>query len=311
MDWVYSLGHNCYRLNGEIFESHHNDVLIDSFKKPKLIIDQVSMPINYYSIWYRRWSDNDLVNEIIYLGNKNRLEIDLVRNLSNGVAKDNYSVMKGVVDVFQFKKFLTNLNQTQVFKINVLNAAKRYNLKTPQFILTTRKNNLTIFFEQCNEQIIIKDIDYPFFFNKQDLSYCSYTELITTEEFQNLPEKFQLTFFQQYIEKEYEVRAFYFLEKIYSMVIFSQKDPMTRIDFRRYNYKNPNRIVPYKLPKTIEKKLCTLMHALNLETGSIDILKSISGEYYFLEINPVGQFGMVSDPCNYNIELEIAKYLTI
>lgn len=31
--------------------------------------------------------------------------------------------------------------------------------------------------------------------------------------------------------------------------------------------------------------------------------------FYFLEINPVGQFGMVSGPCNYKIEKLIAKYI--
>ena len=29
----------------------------------------------------------------------------------------------------------------------------------------------------------------------------------------------------------------------------------------------------------------------------------------FLEVNPVGQFGMVSLPCNYQLEKRIAQYL--
>jgi hypothetical protein len=33
------------------------------------------------------------------------------------------------------------------------------------------------------------------------------------------------------------------------------------------------------------------------------------GEYVFLEVNPIGQFGMVSAPCNYNLEKKIAQYL--
>ncbi len=30
------------------------------------------------------------------------------------------------------------------------------------------------------------------------------------------------------------------------------------------------------------------------------------GKYVFLEINPEGQFGMVSHPCNYYLERELA-----
>jgi glutathione synthase/RimK-type ligase-like ATP-grasp enzyme len=52
------------------------------------------------------------------------------------------------------------------------------------------------------------------------------------------------------------------------------------------------------------------MDKLNLLTGSLDILKDKNGKYYFLEVNPIGQFGMVSKPCNYYIEEQIAEFLT-
>jgi glutathione synthase/RimK-type ligase-like ATP-grasp enzyme len=51
------------------------------------------------------------------------------------------------------------------------------------------------------------------------------------------------------------------------------------------------------------------MTDLCLDTGSIDIVRTTDGRYVFLEVNPVGQFGMVSVPCNYNLELKVAKYL--
>ena len=34
-----------------------------------------------------------------------------------------------------------------------------------------------------------------------------------------------------------------------------------------------------------------------------------NNEYVFLEINPVGQYGMVSEPCNYFLDKKIAHYL--
>ena len=36
---------------------------------------------------------------------------------------------------------------------------------------------------------------------------------------------------------------------------------------------------------------------MSLNTGSIDLIKTKSGDYVFLEVNPVGQFSMVSFPC--------------
>jgi glutathione synthase/RimK-type ligase-like ATP-grasp enzyme len=95
------------------------------------------------------------------------------------------------------------------------------------------------------------------------------------------------------------------------MAIFSQSNKMTETDYRNYDLDNPNRIVPYKLNKQLENKLILLLENLELNSGSIDLIKSKDGKYYFLEVNPVGQFGQLSYNCNYNIEKIIAKSLCI
>ena len=51
------------------------------------------------------------------------------------------------------------------------------------------------------------------------------------------------------------------------------------------------------------------MKHIGLNTGSIDMIKSVDGNYYFLEVNPSGQFGMTSFPCNYNLHEKVADYL--
>lgn len=51
------------------------------------------------------------------------------------------------------------------------------------------------------------------------------------------------------------------------------------------------------------------MADLDLNCGSIDMILGNDGLYYFLEVNPVGQFGMVSGPCNYYLERKIANFL--
>jgi hypothetical protein len=51
------------------------------------------------------------------------------------------------------------------------------------------------------------------------------------------------------------------------------------------------------------------MYHLRLETGSIDLIHTPDGRDVFLEVNPVGQFGMVSIPCNYGLERKVADLL--
>lgn len=93
------------------------------------------------------------------------------------------------------------------------------------------------------------------------------------------------------------------------MAIFSQNDDKTKIDYRNYNKEKPNRTIPYLLPENISSRLSRMMCKLDLNSGSIDMIVTPRDEFIFLEVNPVGQFGMVSKPCNYNLEYEIATYL--
>lgn len=90
---------------------------------------------------------------------------------------------------------------------------------------------------------------------------------------------------------------------MYTMAIFSQLDPDSTLDFREVdvNGAHPNRMAPYKLPRIVRLKIDKLMKKLKLESGSIDMIVTPDNEYYFLEVNPVGQFNFVSELCNYYI----------
>jgi glutathione synthase/RimK-type ligase-like ATP-grasp enzyme len=51
------------------------------------------------------------------------------------------------------------------------------------------------------------------------------------------------------------------------------------------------------------------MKKLDLNCGSIDLIKGCDGKYYFLEVNPTGQFGMIDFPCNYGLHRKVAEKL--
>src|SRR5690606_13836356 len=104
-------------------------------------------------------------------------------------------------------------------------------------------------------------------------------------------------------------RIFYLKEKTYAMAIFSQSNEQTKLDFSRYDYSYPNREDPFQLPVDIENKNIKMMKRIDLNCGSIDMILTPENEFVFLEVNPVGQFGMVSYPCNYNLENILAKTL--
>jgi ATP-GRASP peptide maturase of grasp-with-spasm system len=193
-------------------------------------------------------------------------------------------------------------------KLEVLTLARKHGLKIPNSVIVNSKKGL-LKFSESNENFITKGISGSGSVQLGNNVYSSYTIDVDHENLSELNETFVPCLLQEKLEKDYEIRAFYLDGEFYNMAIFSQSDEQTSTDFRKYNRQKMNRMVPYILPREIEQKLISLMDSLKLNTGSIDIVKTTAGEYVFLEVNPEGQFGMVSHPCNYHLEEKMAKYL--
>lgn len=203
---------------------------------------------------------------------------------------------------------LNSFKDNELNKLNVLNVAKGFGLAVPPTIVTNKKKSLEHFFNLHGE-IITKAVWNGQDFQLGGVYFYSPTLLFDFDALKkNIPDSFPATLFQKNIPKKYELRVFYLNETLYASCIFSQRDAQTAIDFREYNHEKPNRVVPYQMPKAVSDKLIALMNYLKLKSGSIDMIYGKDDCYYFLEVNPIGQFKQVSMPCNYYLEREIAKY---
>jgi len=195
-------------------------------------------------------------------------------------------------------------------KLEDLRIARDCGLNIPESLVTTRKDKLLKFYDE-HETIITKPIHNGHInFVVDDKLYLSRGVVIVNKEIiDQSASNFCLSLFQEYINKEYEIRIFFIDNELYPMAIFSQADEKTKLDFRNYNREKPNRNVPYKLPEDVKDNIKGFIRKKNLNTGSSDLIYSQNSEYIFLEVNPSGQFGWVSSNCNYYLEKKVAKYL--
>lgn len=196
-------------------------------------------------------------------------------------------------------------------KLLVLQAAASCGLTIPSYLISTSTVAITAMLDQFEDAITkaISDGLYLFDHSVSSHGYYSYTEEISHDRLSDLPRSLAPSLIQQKIRKKFDVRVFYLDGECYAMAIFSQSDEKTKVDFRRYNDRHPNRAVPYTLPADVEKRLGALFALLGETTGSVDLVVDESDDHVFLEINPVGQFGMVSEPCNYYLERAVARKL--
>jgi hypothetical protein len=212
--------------------------------------------------------------------------------------------------------YLENLNKSNYIgsynqefsnnKILNLRLAADSGLKIPNTIVTNNKENLLQFIEKGKKYITKSIYISPYIETTKESYYGNGTIELDTN---NISENFAPSLVQEYIEKEIEIRVFFIQDTFYSMAIFSQKNIKTKIDFKNYDKENPNRNVPFLLPDEILTSIKRFIKKTDSNTGSIDLILRPTGDYVFLEINPMGQYDWLSENCNYYIDKKIAEIL--
>jgi ATP-GRASP peptide maturase of grasp-with-spasm system len=292
IEWLNRYNKKFLRINNIIelknklyLEVNNNNKLHNTFG-----IDSTHPEID--SIWFRKTNQYEFIKNLElkeYYKDESKRLINFIFS-----PKNKYKIIIGT-------SFTKDIN-----KLNLLALAEKFGLNIPNTIVANNKEQLLSFIK-VNNKVLTKPISEIFITELTGKPMAAYTKLIAKVFSRSLPEVFPVTLFQQYINKEFEIRTFYLKKKIYSMAIFSQTSKKTKIDFRNYDYEKPNRCVPYKLPHEIEEKLKAFMISMKFDASSVDMVKcNDTGKYYFLEVNPYGQFGMVSSLCNYYLEKKIA-----
>lgn len=231
--------------------------------------------------------------------------------LKNSLYKEGEVFLDALFYMLKKRKFFGNIsNLNRENKISDLIIASQCGLSIPDTLVTQNKMFLKDFFNKHIGEIITKSLGGSIRFEtSNEILWGKGTTKVTRADIDETSDYFLLSLFQENIEKEYEIRSFLFKKKFFSMAIFSQKDNKTSLDFRNYNHSFPNRMVPFKLPDKIEKKLLKFAEMTDLDTGSFDlIVTKKEKEFIFLEVNPYGQFGWLSKNCNYYLEKQIAEY---
>lgn len=318
--WFYKEGVCFKRLNldsykeidrtSDLYSDYFNYDNIDITISDEIIVSEEMFEKEYSSIWYRRprfSSENISINQP---------ESEIPEFLLHKIRFNQNAELRELYEyIFNFSLkgslILGNRLKTRVNKLEILSLAKKIGISIPRTKVVSHKSQLLEFQKDISNTLITKSIYEPISgLDNSGQTFISYTNELTDSVLDKIPNRFSPSLVQEKIEKDIEIRTFVLDEKFYSMAIFSQNNKKTSVDFRRYDSKKPNRTIPFILPEELEVKIKELLKVIGLNTCSLDIIKGKNGKYYFLEINPVGQFGMVSKPCNYNIEKRIFKHLT-
>lgn len=290
IDWLFYFEEPFVRFNGE-------DMMCG---RVKVEDDEMT------SIWFRRTYklDKFFKEELSSLPSEIQL---FIRREASKLYFQHYNY---IIDNTKVKIQLGSYESSFVNKLQIIDLAKKIGILTPVTKVVCSIDEIMAEFESICDYVITKPASDIFYYTKNGKEiFIPYTRKIKLTELDNLfPSSFFPSLFQEYIEKEFEIRTVFLVDTFYSMAIFSGKNKNTIDDFRNYDFNYFNRHIPFQLPLNIQENLQLLCQKLDINFCSIDLIFR-QGEYYFLEVNPVGQFGMTSLPCNYNIERKIAEIL--
>lgn len=111
--------------------------------------------------------------------------------------------------------------------------------------------------------------------------------------------------FQEAFEQKIDLRVTVVGPDIFAVAITKNGEPIAG-DWRQE--KTGATFEPYELPNEIETKCIQLVSKLNLTYGAID-LAAVGESFYFLEINPTGEWGWLVDAAGLAIDETVARRL--
>lgn len=140
---------------------------------------------------------------------------------------------------------------------------------------------------------------------KKKREMFTYSNVVRGEELREYDLKQAPIFVQEFLEPKIDCRITYVKEKIFSVKILKDKVGIYG-DWRFH--KEQLDYVTFELPDNVKYSICRLMDNLKLNFGGID-LAFVDDDYYFIEVNPTGEWGWLEVKTGMEISKAIEEAL--
>lgn len=184
---------------------------------------------------------------------------------------------------------------------------------TPETCFSNRKADI-VAMARKHTSLVLKSIDSDNVWDEEnDREWVFYAQKVQPETLAQAPEEAfsqTVSFVQNYIEKDFELRVTVVGRQVFACKIDSQilDDDKGKVDWRQ-GYEHGLKHEPYTLPERITQQCIEFLRRMGLRFGCFDLVVTPSGEYVFLECNPNGQWLWVELETGMKISESIARHL--
>lgn len=187
--------------------------------------------------------------------------------------------------------------------------AREIGFNIPRTLITTSPNELLCFYELCNSRVIVKPLKQATL-REGDEELVIFTSQVTKDNLKDIESiSYSPSIYQEHIDKELDIRVTIAGNYIFPVGINSQLHDETQIDWRQGEIIDlPHEV--YTLPEDIKDKCFEIVRKFNLKFGAIDLILAKDGNFYFLEINPNGQWAWMEERLGLKISEAIVNVMT-
>ncbi len=206
-------------------------------------------------------------------------------------------------------------DRSSASKMLQLKLALELGMVIPDTCFSNNKSAISAFARK-HAVVCLKSIDNDnIWFDDSLREYVLYTQAVKSKDLLALSDDAftqTVSYLQEYIEKEFELRITVVGDNAFACKIDSQQMDKTsgQIDWRQGL--NCGLIhTEYVLPSSIANFCRKFLHKLNLNFGCFDFIVTPKGEYVFLECNPNGQWLWIEQETGMEISKCIATTLVM
>ena len=156
-----------------------------------------------------------------------------------------------------------------------------------------------------DKKYVIKSID-TLLLRYDDKEAFLYTNILTGKEINSSQLSLAPVVVQEFLNPKIDLRVTVIKDEVYTTQILKNKEG-TYGDWRKE--KDDVKFIQYNLPQDIEEKCISLVNKLGLIYGGID-LAIVNDKYYFIEINPTGEWAWLVENPGFKIDEKIVNVLT-
>ncbi|MGF7009315.1 MvdC/MvdD family ATP grasp protein [Aminobacter sp. BE322] len=197
-------------------------------------------------------------------------------------------------------------------KLEQLAVAGRLGFRIPETCVSMSATRVRAFYDEHDGRIICKAVKNGFS-HDNDTVTLAMTRRVDRAFIDNFDSYAAVPMiYQREIAKAYDVRVTLIGDRLFPVAIHSQEREDTEVDWRHWDVSAFDlRHEQIELPQDVAAYCRAIAKHFNLGFAAIDLVRGIDGLFYFLEVNPNGQWAWIEQKTGYPIRDAIIDRLTV